>query len=435
MKRWMTLALFAIGLTACDRTKKTSIELPGVALQEACNEAITQVIVHDIFTPPVASRIYAYSNLAFYEAHRIESPENRSLLSELKGFETLNAPKDPASIEPRYAAAKASMQVAEALIFSKDSLRKSLAQIESSFADLSDLKRKASQTWADSVSALILRRAASDNYRITRGMPRYSSFGESGKWQQTPPEYADAIEPNWKRIKPFLMDSAGQFKADPPPPFELNPASLYYKELKEVYDVSKSITPEQDTIAQYWDDNPFVTKHKGHFAYSNKKITPVGHWIGMLGIFARQTQAAEHKAALAYAITSMAIFDGFIACWEQKYRTVTVRPITVIRSVWDSEWESLLQTPPFPEYTSGHSVISAAAATTATALYGDSLSYHDTTEIRYLNLSRRFNSIRQAADEAGISRLYGGIHFRSALEQGKKQGNRVGELYLRFLGY
>ena len=432
--QWLVAFSFLFWI-ACDRPTSKSVELPGVALQEACNEAITQVIVHDIFTPPVASRIYAYSNLAFYEAHRIGSPENRSLLPELKGFETLTGPNDSKDIDPRFAAATACLQVAEALIFSKDSLRKSRSHIETSFANLTASKRRASQTWADTVSNLILRRAATDNYRITRGMPRYSSFGEIGKWQQTPPEYADAIEPNWKRIKPILMDSAGQFKADLPPPFDLNPSSLYYKELKEVYDVSKSITPEQDSIAQYWDDNPFVTKHKGHFAYSNKKITPVGHWIGMLGIFARQTQATEHKAALAYAITSMAIFDGFIACWEQKYRTLTVRPITVIRSVWDSEWESLLQTPPFPEYTSGHSVISAAAATTATALYGDTLSYHDTTEVRYLNLSRRFSSIRQAADEAGISRLYGGIHFRSALEQGKKQGNRVGELYLRFLGY
>ncbi|MFM7671979.1 MAG: vanadium-dependent haloperoxidase [Bacteroidota bacterium] len=435
MKQWLILALYVIGLTACDRTKSNSAELPGVALQEACNEAITQVIVHDIFTPPVASRIYAYSNLAFYEAHRIDSENHRSLLPELKGFDSLPIPADRQAIDPRYAATKACLQVAEALIFSMDSLRKSLSKIELSFSDLSDSKRKASQVWADSVSALILRRAATDNYRLTRGMPRYSSFGETGKWQQTPPEYADATEPNWKRIIPLLMDSAGQFKADPPPPYNVTPGSLYYQELKEVIDVSKAISPEQDTIAQYWDDNPFVTKHKGHFAYSNKKITPVGHWIGMLGIFARQTNASDHKAALAYAITSMAIFDGFIACWEQKYRTLTVRPITVIRANWESEWESLLQTPPFPEYTSGHSVISSAAATTASAIYGDTLSFHDTTEVRYLNLSRRFRSIRQAADEAGISRLYGGIHFRSALEQGKKQGNRVGELYLRFLSY
>lgn len=435
MKKWVALTLFVVGLIACDRNKKTIIELPGVALQEACNEAITQVIVHDIFTPPVASRIYAYSNLAFYEAHRIDSEGHRSLLPELKGFESLRDPENSSDIDPRYAATKACLQVAEALIFSKDSLRRSLSNIESGFTDLSAFKRKASQVWADSVTALILRRAATDNYRLTRGMPRYSSFGETGKWQQTPPEYADAIEPNWKLIKPFLMDSAAQFKADPPPPYNLTPNSPYYKDLKEVFDVSRSITPLQDTIAQYWDDNPFVTKHKGHFAYSNKKITPVGHWIGMLGIFARQSNASDHRAALAYAITSMAIFDGFIACWEQKFRTLTVRPITVIRANWDSEWESLLQTPPFPEYTSGHSAISAAAATTASAIYGDSLAFHDTTEVRYLNLSRHFPSIRQAADEAGISRLYGGIHFRTALDQGKKQGNRVGELYLRFLGY
>ena len=260
-------------------------------------------------------------------------------------------------------------------------------------------------------------------------MPKYSVFKETGKWQQTPPDYADAIEPNWKLIQPLLLDSAEQFKPAPPPPFDLNKNSQYYKELMEVYTLSKQITPSQDTIAHYWDDNPFVTQHEGHFMFATKKTTPGGHWMGIVAILCKQAKADEIKTATAYAFSSCAIFDGFISCWDEKYHSKMIRPITVIRENMAPEWGSLLQTPPFPEYTSGHSVITAAAATVLSKIFGEAFAFHDTTEQEYLGLERSFNSIQQAADEAGISRLYGGIHYRSAIEQGKKQGQLVGMLY------
>ena len=262
-------------------------------------------------------------------------------------------------------------------------------------------------------------------------MPRYSVFKETGKWQQTPPDYADAVEPYWNLIKPMLLDSASQFKPAPPPPYDLDKNSQYYKELMETYTVSKQLTPLQDTIAHYWDDNPFVTEHQGHLMFANKKTTPGGHWMGIISILCKQTNADDVKTAKVYALTSCAIFDGFISCWDEKYRSRMVRPITVIRENLESEWNALLQTPPFPEYTSGHSVITASAATVLTNLLGENLAFHDTTELEYLGMQRSFSSIHQAADEAGISRLYGGIHYRSAIEEGKKQGQQVGRLYMQ----
>jgi hypothetical protein len=325
------------------------------------------------------------------------------------------------------------MKVAKALAFSKDSITVAEKKITLLFTDLPVSTYDLSEKWAQQIATTLLKRAFIDRYKMTRGMPKYSVFGEKGKWIQTPPEYADATEPHWRLIKPLLLDSASQFRPLPPPPFNLNKNSTYYKELKEVYDVSISLTGQQDTIARFWDDNPFVTQHAGHFTYANKKITPVGHWIGLLAIFCRQTNAPEIKAAMAYAMTSAAIFDGFISCWDEKFRSSTVRPITVIRSEFNSEWNSHLQTPPFPEYTSGHSVISAAAATTSMAIFGNNFSFTDTVEVKYLNLSRQFSSIQQAADEAGMSRLYGGIHFRAAIEQGKVQGYKIGSLYVNEL--
>ena len=132
-------------------------------------------------------------------------------------------------------------------------------------------------------------------------------------------------------------------------------------------------------------------------------------------------------------MTAAAIFDGFIACWEEKYRSNMVRPVTVIRERFESEWSPLLQTPSFPEYTSGHSVITSAAATVLTDIFGKERSFTDTTEVKYLGMHRSFSSIEAAADEAGISRLYGGIHFRSAIVNGKEQGRKVGRLFTPLL--
>jgi hypothetical protein len=415
------------------RSKGEQMQLPGAELQHFCNQTLTDVIVYDIITPPVASRMYAYSNLAYYEALRHPADTFPSFLQQLKGFDVSAEMRPPAAINHRLAAALAFMKVAKALAFSKDSITVAEKKITLLFTDLPASTYDLSEKWAQQIATTLLKRAFIDRYKMTRGMPKYSVFGEKGKWIQTPPEYADATEPHWRLIKPLLLDSASQFRPLPPPPFDLNKNSTYYKELKEVYDVSISITGQQDTIARFWDDNPFVTQHAGHFTYANKKITPVGHWIGLLAIFCRQTNAPEIKAAMAYAMTSAAIFDGFISCWDEKFRSSTVRPITVIRSEFNSEWNSHLQTPPFPEYTSGHSVISAAAATTSMAIFGNNFSFTDTVEVKYLNLSRQFSSIQQAADEAGMSRLYGGIHFRAAIEQGKVQGYKIGSLYVNEL--
>jgi PAP2 superfamily len=425
---FFTLILLAFVVSSCKQKQPLSIDI--AKLQHQCVHRLTSIIVYDIFTPPVAGRIYAYSNLAYYEALRFKSAQTSSITAKLKGFETIPQPEKNKEYDFRLAAVKSFFTVAKALTFSKDSLAVTESSLLIAFENSDDESvYKNSIAFGDSIAAVILKRAASDNYKKTRGMPKFSVFKETGRWQQTPPDYADAVEPNWKLIKPLLLDSAAQFKPAPPPPFDLNKNSQYYKELMEVFTTSKQITPLQDTIAHYWDDNPFVTEHTGHLMFANKKTTPGGHWMGIISILCQQTKADEVKTAAAYAYTSCAIFDGFISCWDEKYRSRMVRPITVIRENIAPEWNSLLQTPPFPEYTSGHSVITAAASTVLSQLFGDAVAFHDTTELEYLGLERSFNSIQAAADEAGISRLYGGIHYRSAIMEGKKQGQQVGQLY------
>lgn len=400
-------------------------------LQNDCVKNLTEVIVHDIFSPPVSSRIYAYCNLAYYEAIRFSDTSFSSLVIQLNGFSKLNFNENK-KVDNNGAALLAFYKVAKALVFSKDSIDEKIKTYSSIFKNNLD-KETYDNTLllAEIISDNILKRASEDNYKMTRGMPKYSVFNNNTQWQQTPPDYFDAIEPHWELLKPLFLDSAAQFKPIAAPVFDIDRASVFYKEMIDVYEKSKSLSPTEDTIAHFWDDNPFVTNHKGHFTFATKKTTPVGHWMGILAILSKKSSAknAALTTAYLYATTSVVIFDAFISCWKEKYESKKIRPVTAIRAIIDDKWEPLLQTPPFPEYTSGHSVISSAAATVIESIIGKNIGFKDTTEKEYLGLERSFSSVSEAANEAGISRFYGGIHFLSAIVEGKKQGASIGNYF------
>ena len=184
---------------------------------------------------------------------------------------------------------------------------------------------------------------------------------------------------------------------------------------------------DRTAIAKFWDCNPYVSHHTGHVMFATKKITPGGHWIGITSIATRQAGSDFMETVAAYTLTSIALFDGFISCWDEKYRSNLVRPETFINQFIDEDWLPVLQTPPFPEHTSGHSVISRAAAVALTSLYGDDFAFTDTTEEEYGLPARSFTSFFHASDEAAISRMYGGIHYRPAIYEGVKQGEAVGK--------
>jgi len=160
--------------------------------------------------------------------------------------------------------------------------------------------------------------------------------------------------------------------------------------------------------------------------HATKKITPGGHWMGIAAIACRNTKSSFLKSAQVYAITSIALADGFISCWDEKYRSNLVRPETVINEYIDEDWKPLLQTPPFPEYTSGHSVISGAAAVALTEIFGDNFAFDDDTEVEFGLPVLSLISFYHASEEAAVSRLYGGIHYRTAIDNGVIQGRKLG---------
>jgi hypothetical protein len=327
------------------------------------------------------------------------------------------------------------MTVGKAMTFSRarmDSLRLAMDQrIREHGAGISEPMFKRSIAYGEKVADHILAWAAKDHFPQSRGYPKFTVTSAPGTWVPTPPAYMDAIEPSWGKLRPFALDSASQFRPKPPPPFDTAQNSQFFREMKEVYEVVNKQDETHREIAAFWDCNPYVMNVRGHAMYATKKITPGGHWMGIVRGASRKVNADIMKSAEAYVRTAMAVADGFIASWDEKYRSIYIRPETAINAYLDETWQPLLQTPPFPEYTSGHSVISNAAATVLTDQFGDGFAFTDSTEMEYGLPIRSFPSFNAAAAEAAISRLYAGIHYRAAIEEGTVQGKKVGAHFVQ----
>jgi hypothetical protein len=234
----------------------------------------------------------------------------------------------------------------------------------------------------------------------------------------------------------MVLDSAAQFEIPRPPAFDSsNRNSPFFKALLEVKNIVDSLTEEQMHIAQFWDDNPFAMHVRGHVMFATKKFSPPGHWLNIVGIAAQTAGADFNTTVAAYAHTSIAFFDAFIRGWEEKYRSNYIRPETAINRYIDENWRPFIQTPPFPSYVSGHATNSAAAAEVMTHWFGDSLRFTDTSLVPFGIKPREIVSFRKAAEEAALSRLYGGIHFRFDNDEGLRVGRKIGELIVQRLQF
>ena len=432
--KFKTYILFVTGsillaLSACRHKPHT--EISDAELLHRNVDKLTQVIIYDVFTPPVASRIYGYTNLAAYEAMRYANPAYPSLIAQLRDFGTPPVPEKGKKYNFALAATKALFTVAHKVTFSVDTLQKYEDGVYSRYRnELDDSTYVRSIAFGEKIGKLVLKRAAQDNYPQTRGKPKYLGHNGKAEWRPTPPDYFDGVEYCWGTMHPFAIQSSQQFKLPHPPAYSTDTNSVYYQQAKEVYHKNKTLTAGEKQVARFWDDNPFATQHTGHITFANKKITPGGHWIGITAIACRQTKADAVKTAQAYALTSIALFDSFICSWQAKYDYSYIRPVSEINEMIDHYWVPLLQTPPFPEYPAGHADISGASAIVLTRMFGDNFSFHDTTERRYIGLERSFPSFLKASQETAMSRFYGGIHNKNSCLKGAEQGRAVGNYLL-----
>ncbi len=434
MKNILKVAALAILISSCAsdsgewKTKTQRADFLHRSLKQ-----ITDVIVYDIFSPPVASRIYAYSSIAAYEVAIHQHSKYRSLAGQVTGLEAVPQPEAGKEYCYPLASVQAALKVGRTLVFSEDKMDVFYNQIMKEFrhAGVPDDVFERSVDYGTSVADHVIAWSSKDNYKQSRSFPKYSIQNDLATWKPTPPAYMDAVEPHWNKMRPFAIDSAQQFKPVPPTPFSTDKNSQFYKEAVEVLDMGNNLTTEQREIAFFWDCNPFMMNVKGHVMFATKKISPGGHWINITNVACKKVNADLAQSAEAYARVSIALVDAFMSCWDEKYRSKLIRPETYINQYIDEDWVPVLQTPPFPEYTSGHSMISAASAVTLTKLFGDNFAFTDSTEIEFGLTSRSFKSFIQASEEAAISRMYGGIHYRPAVEVGMTEGRAVGTYILQ----
>lgn len=372
------------------------------------------------FSPPVASRAFGYAGVALYEALGPGVLGRASLGGQLNELPRAPGPSDRAYHWPTVANSALSSilrslfptltpESARAI----DELEHRLATSAEAVLPLGVYRR--SRARGAEVAAHVFTWSTTDggHEAFLRNLPPYAPPSGPGLWVPTPPGFLPALQPYWGANRPFALSSGRACSPPAPPSYSGEPGSAFYAEAYECYSAVGRLTPEQEAIARFWSDDPGQTP------------TPPGHSISILTQVARTLDVSLADAAEAYAKVGIAVADAFIACWNTKYLYNLLRPVTYVRNLIDPGWTPLLATPPFPEYTSGHSVQSGAAAQVLTDLFGEVAFVDRTHESRGLP-ARSFRSFHEAAEEAAVSRLYGGIHFRAAIERGLEQGHCIG---------
>ena len=394
------------------------------------NRKLTAVMMGDVFSPPVCSRIYAYTNIAAYETllHGMDSSEYISFAGKLNGLTATPKPENSKQYNFPIASIFAFTTAAEKMVFNGKAIQDLQAayinQLDSIGIDKTLLEN--SVAYGKIVGQHILAWAAKDGYLQRTSFGGYNVTKEDGRWVPTPPDYMDATENNWNTVRPLLLDSASAYRPGPPPAYDTTKGSPFYQQALEVFKEIKEPNQSDSAIAWYWDDNPNTSITDGHITYFLQKVSPPGHWVYIASSVAEKEDFDAIKTAALISRTAIALYDGFIACWEAKFHYNYVRPETVINRWIEKDWQPLIQTPPFPEYPGGHGCISASAAQVLTSMVGDNYHFTDSTEVPFGRPQRTYNSFYEAAAQANISRFYGGIHFLNSLKVGAALGKEVG---------
>lgn len=437
LSAFISIISFCYLLDGCAPKKEYRKWVSNPLLYNQTVKRLNDVVLENNFPPMIAARNYVYACIAGYECIAAGNQQYQSLSGQIRHLPPMPSPSMiKGEIDFEFAALLAFTKVGNAVTFPEGSMMDYHAELirMADSAGMSKLIQKASIAFSDTVAASILKWSKGDQYGATRGAEKFNVTNEMGRWIPTPPLYASAVEPHWKKIRTMVLDSASQFSIPRPPAVEpANQKSVFYQAMLEVKRTGDSLTTEQKEIADFWDDNPFRMNVRGHVMFATKKFSPPGHWLNIVGIAAQSAGADFATTTAAYAHTAIAFFDAFIRSWEEKYRSVYLRPETAIHQWMDENWMPYIQTPPFPSYVSGHATNSAAAAEVMTHWFGDRLSVNDTSLVEFGIKGRVLPSFRAAAAEAAMSRLYGGIHYRFDNEEGLKAGKQIGELVVRKL--
>jgi membrane-associated phospholipid phosphatase len=375
------------------------------------------------YSPPVASRALGYLGVAAWETVAAGDPSLRSLHGQLNGLAPL--PEAPPGHDAALALHAALAEATGALFGNTGPTgQRAIALVEARLretaaAGVAPEVAAASAAHGRAVAAHILAWAGGDGGAVVEnmGFPHDHPSGDApGAWVPTSliAQQQRPLLPAWGGNRPFAMPAGTVCALPPPPAYSEVVGSDFHREALEVREAGRALDAAGRAIARFWADDPMLSP------------TPPGHWIAIAGQVLDREEADLATRAEVLARLGIAFADAFIACWQTKYRYDLLRPVTYIRRVIDPDWEPYLTTPPFPEYPSGHSTLSGAAAAVLTAAFGEGYAFEDATHVGEGLPARAFPSFRAAAEEAALSRLVGGIHFRSAVERGLEQGACVG---------
>jgi hypothetical protein len=427
--------LVALGVLLLSSAAAATPDTSGASYVRRWNSAITEVMIEDGFSPAAQARFFSYLHIAAYEASRHGSPGWLSLAGTVRDLKPVPAPESGCAYDWRVAAMAAYRKVASLSLFRiyiTDSLY-DVAMAELAAAGVSAEVRSCSERYGVRVGEHVLAWMKPDGYVKIQASPKYVIPSYAGAWEPTPPDFKEPADPFWgPTMRPLTLDSARQFPAMPEVAFSDAADSRFHRLAREVYDVTRSLTKEQEAIAMFWNDTPVRTHHYGHLMYASRQISPTGHWMSIAESASKTAGADMARTLAVFVSTSVSIYDVLISCWGEKFRSNVMRPVTYINRYIDSTWQPLIQTPPFPEHTSGHSSISGAASTVLTHWFG-TRAFTDSTEERFGWGVRSFASFEEAAREAAMSRLYGGIHYSHGNAAGLDNGQRIGAWVVRRL--
>lgn len=438
MTRWIIFStmIVAVGLFAgCEKDDDDDNQQPTYSQTADFNSDVAQewmgVLLDRIkaegLNPPFASRMIGYTGVTMYESCVDGMPNNISLtgqLTDLSGLPSAQSNTEyhwPSVVNSATAAVLTSLFVGKDASIQAIAAKKAELHTEYAAAVDADVLTR-SEAYGDAVATAVIAWIAGDNYAVAiTNCSGYAPSGLPGRWAMTPRNNGQpplpALLPCWGEMRHFLMaDISTDCDPGACPPYSTEVGSAFRTEIDECYNSCVNATSEMTAIAFFWSDDPTAT------------FTPPGHWVAILKQLAADHDYDLAKVAEAFAGLGVSQADAFTACWETKYEYDLLRPITVIRELYAADWFPPLNTPNFPEYTSGHSVQSGAASTVLEYFLGD-VSYDDHTHENDLTPrpARHFDTFEEAANEAGISRMYGGIHFRSAIDNGLEQGRCIGD--------
>ena len=420
-----------LGLSGCFNRTKPDIHLT-IEDIDFFYLSLRENITVDVFSPPVATRIYSYSFLSAHECFAL-SGETSSLLPSLHAFKPLKITVDTNLYIPYLAALEAFKEVSMVGVYRgfiiQQSVDSQMAKtvlkygIDKKYLEYS--KQKGSE-----VAHYIIQRMNADGYAMTRNKPFYNFSKSRGDWEPTAPTYGNAIEPYWSTLQTFVIDSSDVFDEKMSINFDSVPGSEFYKAANELYEkfpVTGKIDSEKIFLAHFWDCNPVVNEIAGHAMEIRKQNTPGGHWLGIARIHFKINGTKPVEALRDYAMLSCGMSDGFMVCWYHKYKYHLIRPETYINRYIDPRWRPMLECPLFPEFPSGHSVVSAVSANLLRRMCKNDEPYLDSTNA-YINLPpRKFNNMKEAAELAALSRFYGGIHYKFSIQQGLTLGDSIAD--------